>query len=95
MAALQKTVRLSKCSFHFASPPGCGQIRRASGTNVNFNAVVAVLFQEVDPPTTNGVRKPKKPGGKSMPSQSFPSRCVVYSPREKDTGIRALISPII
>ena len=27
------------------------------------SARVAVLFQDIDPPVINGVRKPRKPGG--------------------------------
>lgn len=29
------------------------------------SAKVAVLFQDIDPPVINGVRKPRKPGGKN------------------------------
>jgi hypothetical protein len=30
---------------------------------------VAVLFQDIEPPIINGVRKPKKPSGKDFHSQ--------------------------
>lgn len=32
---------------------------------------VAVLFQDIDPPVINGVRKPRKPGGRYLYSFSL------------------------
>jgi hypothetical protein len=32
---------------------------------------VAVLFQDIDPPVINGVRKPRKPGGRYLYSISL------------------------
>lgn len=32
----------------------------------NQRPTVAVLFQDIDPPVINGVRKPRKPGGECM-----------------------------
>lgn len=35
-----------------------------SSTESLSSVKVAVLFQDIDPPVINGVRKPRKPGGK-------------------------------
>jgi hypothetical protein len=36
---------------------------RCYSANPKQNPTVAVLFQDIDPPVINGVRKPRKPGG--------------------------------
>lgn len=38
--------------------------RRWKQTMAKQAPTVAVLFQDIEPPVINGVRKPRKPGGK-------------------------------
>ena len=42
------------------------------------NPTVAVLFQAIEPPVINGVRKPRKPGGKSHISPDYPTLVLIY-----------------
>ncbi|BDD61114.1 hypothetical protein MAP00_006184 [Monascus purpureus] len=39
------------------------QLSRAFSSRTVSSPVVAVLFQDIDPPVINGIRKPRKPGG--------------------------------
>ena len=58
--ALARCARISR----LRRIPECRFYSQSSRTSA-----VSVLFQDIDPPVINGVRKPKKPGGKSMARQ--------------------------
>jgi hypothetical protein len=50
-------------------------IKGARWNSISSKPTVAVLFQAIEPPVINGVRKPRKPGGKP---QIFPEDKLQY-----------------
>lgn len=45
-----------------------GKITSQGATCATRSPRLAVLFQAIDPPWINGVRKPRKPGGIDLPT---------------------------
>ena len=67
-------VPLGPCSFTFSRPaskrllstslrPWSGELTSQGAASATTSPRLAVLFQAIDPPVINGVRKPRKPGG--------------------------------
>ncbi|KAL4893669.1 hypothetical protein BDV59DRAFT_176920 [Aspergillus ambiguus] len=71
--------RIARCSPSIPRAVG----RRASSTASPVKSpIVAVLFQDIDPPVINGVRKPRKPGGYQDSGAD-----IAYNLREKGINV--------